>query len=831
MGKQKDKDEKFHFDITPHIVKQLGEELVPDEVTALMELIKNSYDADASYVSIEINSFGNLKDDNLFFKGKEGYILVEDDGIGMDLEIISNSWLVISSSSKRSFKKDGNKTKKNRTPLGDKGLGRLSTQRLADVCEFFTKMEKKEGIHVGFNWKEFETNLKLSEVKVHKELAELTNKGTKIVLTGLRDKNVWGGVNLEKFKAQIVQLISPYKEDNKHPFDVYLKVNNDVIDLEESQLALQDLAISSYSFDFSENTLTIQGKTKLEKFLGQNLKRDDYHEFLLPDNGKKFSEYVLAKKGREYIDASKDKKYLFTFKKTFDISEIPDLQFVDGKKANPGKFKGRIDDFLLDNWLDGEESIKDVFNNIKNYKSFALNQLGIKIYRNGFAVFPYGFEKSLDWMKLGDDKTHGKSFYSLRPGNVIGYFLIDEGENKNLKDKTDRQGFISNPYSDNFIQLAYFIRDNINSYLNDVRRDYNTFLREFKTQTSSIKTQSDAIKTGKELAIQAKENKVESEKALDSLTKSKKELSKIHKEHSSTSILSTPETARIAQSLESILIDIEEAESALKKSNSIISKAERIKDVINILEPKIEILEEQLENFSELASLGLTAEAVSHEFATIADRLGERSIFYSQKLKNNKLTESDIFVLIEYINSTVNGLKIQLKHLDPSLKYNKEKREIIDLRSYFRDEEEYYKSRFEKNGIDFIVNIEDNFSIKMNKGKLTQIIDNLINNSEYWLKEKQKESSSFKPSITMSVSKPWMSIKDNGDGVSKSIENQLFEPFATMKPKNKGRGLGLFITQQLLDASGCTIALEPKRNKYGKKFIFTINLNNVIEQE
>ena len=50
--------QRYHFDITPHIVKQLGEQLVSDEITALLELIKNSYDADASYVSIEINTIG-----------------------------------------------------------------------------------------------------------------------------------------------------------------------------------------------------------------------------------------------------------------------------------------------------------------------------------------------------------------------------------------------------------------------------------------------------------------------------------------------------------------------------------------------------------------------------------------------------------------------------------------------------------------------------------------------------------------------------------------------------------------------------------------------------
>lgn len=51
-------NQKYHFDITPHIVKQLGEQLVSDEITALLELIKNSFDADATYVSIEIQ--GNI---------------------------------------------------------------------------------------------------------------------------------------------------------------------------------------------------------------------------------------------------------------------------------------------------------------------------------------------------------------------------------------------------------------------------------------------------------------------------------------------------------------------------------------------------------------------------------------------------------------------------------------------------------------------------------------------------------------------------------------------------------------------------------------------------
>ena len=115
------------FDINPHVIRQLGAELVTDQVTALMELIKNSYDADANYVKVSIDTDGVLFEDELFHKNHKGYIVVDDDGFGMDRETILKSWLIISYSNKREVNGVKPKTPKGRTPLGDKGLGRLST--------------------------------------------------------------------------------------------------------------------------------------------------------------------------------------------------------------------------------------------------------------------------------------------------------------------------------------------------------------------------------------------------------------------------------------------------------------------------------------------------------------------------------------------------------------------------------------------------------------------------------------------------------------------------------------------------------------------------------
>ena len=93
--------EKAKFDINPHVIRQLGAELVSDQVTALMELIKNSYDADAKYVRIEINTTGRCPIDDLYNIDHKGYIIVEDNGFGMDKETLLKSWLIISYSTKR----------------------------------------------------------------------------------------------------------------------------------------------------------------------------------------------------------------------------------------------------------------------------------------------------------------------------------------------------------------------------------------------------------------------------------------------------------------------------------------------------------------------------------------------------------------------------------------------------------------------------------------------------------------------------------------------------------------------------------------------------------
>ena len=367
---------KYHFDITPHIVKQLGEQLVSDEITALLELIKNSYDADASYVSIEINTTGKYLKNKLLYPNHEGFIEVEDDGFGMSEETIMKSWLIISYSHKRVMKEAKKTTPEGRTPLGDKGLGRLSTQRLADICEIFTNEEGEKGTHVAFNWKDFEQELALSEVRVQAESFESKRKkGTSLVLANLKHSEVWEGKNLEKFKGQVSQIISPYKENR--PFEVYLKINGINIDLDKSNEELRDIAISRFDFSFDGKVIKLSGKTKLTKFIGNN--REDYQNYVEVDNGKKFFEFL--KKKHKDLKFLSDGALFLGFEKKFDFEkDIGGLEIYNGKRANPGAFTGKIDEFTYDNWLTNDENIKEIFGKLSNYRDFAQSQAGIKFF-------------------------------------------------------------------------------------------------------------------------------------------------------------------------------------------------------------------------------------------------------------------------------------------------------------------------------------------------------------------------------------------------------------------------------------------------------------------
>ena len=101
-------------------------------------------------------------------------------------------------------------------------------------------------------------------------------------------------------------------------------------------------------------------------------------------------------------------------------------------------------------------------------------------------------------------------------------------------------------------------------------------------------------------------------------------------------------------------------------------------------------------------------------------------------------------------------------------------------------------------------------------------------NSEYWLRDYKRSEKKFSPRIEIELTPPYIRIHDNGLGVDPAYEKRIFQPFVTAKPKDIGRGLGLFIVQQLLDTVGGEILLLPKRNEFDRRYIFQIDLTSIL---
>lgn len=822
------------FRISAAVVKQLGEELVSDELTAIMELVKNSYDADADWVKITINTTDTLGEQDLTFPNEKGYIIIEDNGDGMNYADIFDRWLFISISHKREMKAAGKLTNKKRTPLGDKGLGRLSTQRLGNILEMFSGKKNEDALHhVAFDWRHFTQDSSLEKVNTNysKTTKGLSKHGTRLIITDLKNSSSWAGDAGNEFRGQLSKLIFPFQE--KRPFDIYLTINGQKFDLDEINEKLRKQAIGTYSFSFDGKTLTVDGTLKLSKLQGNSAeKKDIYQQLIVADRGERFFSFLThpidnRKNFIQDIKYSKKENSFITFHRTFDFEkDIVKEAIIDNKTsksipANPGDFLGEIDEFNLS----GTDEIDSAYDKLSEYKLLVKNQVGVRIFRNGFGIKPYGMLND-DWLKLSKSQTSGGSFYLLRPENVIGFVSITAERNKNLIEKTDREGFIDNPYSKNFFNLIDLAILNINQVLERTRRSYDDFKKRNAEVQGGITSFED---TKKRLIDTAKQSIAIDEEASEVFTALKQTSSKvtaavnkITKEPLFSS--STDQSAlKLLQEIEKIL---KNANTIFEKITQILSNAKILENDANYLEPKINQLESQIIQFSELAGLGLTAETFTHEMFNIIDRLSAQTEQILKQLKKDANGNTAYFLYAEHVRSFVSSIRKQLNHLAPSLKFNRESKQEIKLSSFAKELQDYYNIKFAQK-IELKVKVVDDFSVLMNKGKLTQILDNLIFNSEYWLNEMKTNNENFAPSISIEIKSPSLIISDNGYGISPMVEQTLFQAFVTTKPRGKGRGLGLFIVQQLLDSIGGTIVLLNRKNEHHRKFAFEINLDSI----
>lgn len=233
---------KWRFDISTF--RLIGRELITDRMTALFELVKNCYDANAQKVSVVFENVGPNMSGSM--------ITIEDDGLGMSFEDVRDKWMVIGTASKRNNPYSPEPF--NRKCVGEKGIGRFAVDKLGDKLTIITKKKgEKEWLKVDIDWNVYEKSESETKPKWFTDIESpyefipadnVEEQGTKLVISQIRD--VWDSGSIHHAVRQISKLVSPFTTF-KYPFVVYVKAKEYNIN-QKATHSIDDFDLATYSF-------------------------------------------------------------------------------------------------------------------------------------------------------------------------------------------------------------------------------------------------------------------------------------------------------------------------------------------------------------------------------------------------------------------------------------------------------------------------------------------------------------------------------------------------------------------------------------------------------
>ena len=375
------------------LIYRLGYELVGRAETAVSELIKNAYDADARKVDV-------------YFKDTDqtgGTIIVIDNGTGMDFDKLKNGFLRISTSDKA----DNPISEKYQRPrAGRKGIGRFATQRIGDQLTIITsRVDMDYALKVTIDWQKYQPKTDLEDILFPiNKIPKTQEEGTELIISGVRDS--WTEGAIRRVHRYVIELFQP--DYLGHPATVNRNENTF-----ETCFWRWDgykyVAIEKGQEDFFSKALAVISGTVDDDNTGKVHVQSD--SLILNDKMQMEGTFPLLKHIR--------------FKAFY---------FIYGR---PEYYSNGISSTTL-----------------KTINKVATTASGIRLYRNGFRVLPYG-EPSNDWINL-NARWAGSSGVNIPFGthNLFGYVELVDQEGLLFDETSSREGLIEN---EAFFQLKDFL--------------------------------------------------------------------------------------------------------------------------------------------------------------------------------------------------------------------------------------------------------------------------------------------------------------------------------------------------------------------------------------
>ena len=445
------------------LIHTIGSDLIGDPYAALVELVKNSYDADASKVDI-IFTYTEIDNENALI------ISIKDDGHGMDFDTVINKWLVPATGDKlkRKVSKKGS-----RTLQGRKGIGRFAASILGQEMTLSTVDENGEKSEAVIDWRIFKTDDFLENIELLIEKKE-TNQasGTEISIITKDEKyeeiiiddngneetiekidnklSYWNRDTLKQLVKELRKLISPFEESTEENFKINLSIENSPFSGVDDGIKIETYPIIKF-YDYRiSGTISNNGVSNL--LFENNLNPD----ILQTENiTKKFS-------------LSESSKYCGEIKidfRVFDREPEAIDNLINKGLINP-----------VSKTLMGKREARNLLNEV----------YGVNIYKNSFRIRPYG-NKGVDW--LGLDKSRVQSFADRVSNNqVVGFVTIQSEEFSGLEEKSARDGLKENEFYSGLIDLSHKAL----SELEERRFAYRVKSRKSRGKSSKIQ---DSINT------------------------------------------------------------------------------------------------------------------------------------------------------------------------------------------------------------------------------------------------------------------------------------------------------------------------------------------------
>lgn len=765
----------LNFKADAHLIKILGEQLIGSEKVGVLELIKNSIDAGASYCRIRMEKLPELPIlDSSFYEFDEfegPVIVIDDDGRGMDRNTIENGWLrpasTIKTNVKEKLKLERQKAEKEgklgsyttiveqlkkenggRIPLGEKGVGRFATHRLGSKLLIITKTKDISYEYVlSINWEDFDKvegqikDLDSIGVTLNKRTPSRnygeTNSGTRIIIYGGREGFMLEKKKIEDINRSILRLNSPNPnpERVKANFKAYLECPQ-IEDLQTEEV--YEKFTPNFSLDALVNTKGV--------IVEYSLKFNPPKSVPLPS--------------QEWNDFDYDLKL-----------SNPYWRDDNGKIREPicGAFFVHLDAwYRAKPWIEGPDA-----NLMKEYLS---DYGGISIYRDDIIIFPAESGTKNDWLKLS--QRHIKQGFRISYYNMIGNIEIEQTENLDLIDKTNREGMIENRAFKDLSELTETIIQNIFETRYIAKRD------EYTNLTAGL------IRDPKKLTEAAKSSSIIVEGIIDNYSIEDDPWKILH------------QLGKTVNERKTGLVNLDNSLKNLKKS--------------------ISVIEDVQERLTEHAGFGIAAAVSLHELAKIT------STFYSGISELIKSGNVDTFKL-EDLKTASASLKSELKRLSPLRAIRNENRREFNISQSIKYASEVFKSKMKQSNIEFDFNSDQDFQVYARYSTLNQILANLFDNSIHWLNMNNNQNK--KILIQLNSKHRTLIFADNGPGIDNVIRPYLFEPGYSMKIPPSG--LGLYISKSYMHSMNGNIhetnSRERLKNMEGAQF--TVEFDTVAKSK